>query len=215
MKVGVLGTGDVGRRLGGGFVSRGHDVMIGSRDPSSEKVRDWLAQQNGRASAGTFAEAASFGELLVLPTKWDGTGNALELAGAQNFRGKVLIDATNPLRNEPGKPPGLALGHTDSGGEQVQRWVPDARVVKAFNIVGNPHMIDPDFPGGPPDMFICGNDANAKRQVTDICTSFGWQGATDIGGIEGARELEPLCILWVKYGFVTGGWNHAIKMLKK
>jgi predicted dinucleotide-binding enzyme len=111
MKVGVLGTGDVGRVLGGGFVSRGHDVMIGSRDPSSEKVRDWVARQGGRASSGTFAEAAAYGELLVLATLWAGTENALRLAGEENTRGKVLIDATNPLRFEPNKPPGLALGH--------------------------------------------------------------------------------------------------------
>lgn len=215
MKVGVLGTGDVGRALGCGFVSRGHDVMIGSRDPSSEKVRDWVAKQGKRASSGTFAEAAGYGELLVLATKWSGTENAIRLAGEENFRGKVLIDATNPLKIEPGKPPGLALGYTDSGGEQVQRWLPDARVVKAFNIVGNPHMVDPDFPGGPPDMFICGNDGDAKAKVTEILHAFGWTGVIDIGGMEGARELEPMCILWVKYGFATGGWNHAFKMLRK
>jgi 8-hydroxy-5-deazaflavin:NADPH oxidoreductase len=215
MKVGVLGTGDVGRVLGGGFVSRGHEVMIGSRDSGSEKVRSWVAKQGARASAGTFAEAAAYGELLVLATKWTGTESALNLAGSENFRGKVLIDATNPLKVEPNKPPGLALGHTDSGGEQVQRWLPDARVVKAFNIVGNPHMVDPQFPGGPPDMFICGNDADAKKQVTDVCTSFGWPGAIDIGGIDGARELESLCILWVKAGIASSSWNHAFKLLRK
>lgn len=215
MKVGVLGTGDVGRALGRGFISRGHDVMMGSRDPSSEKVREWAAMQGSRASSGTFGEAAAYGELLVLATRWTGTENALRLAGEENCRGKVLIDATSPLRSEPGQPPGLALGHTDSGGEQVQRWIPDARVVKAFNIVGNAHMVDPVFPEGQPDMFICGNDAGAKAKVTEICTTFGWPGAIDIGGIEGARELEPLCILWVKYGFATGGWNHAFKVLRK
>ena len=168
MKVGVLGTGDVGRALGRGFVSRGHEVMMGSRDPSSEKVREWVAKQGSRASSGTNAEAATFGELIVLATKWTGTENALRLAGEENLRGKVLIDATNPLHVEPGKPPSLALGHTDSGGEQVQRWAPGARVVKAFNIVGNPHMVDPVFPEGQPDMFICGNDADAKAKVTEI-----------------------------------------------
>jgi len=124
------------------------------------------------------------------------------------------MDATNPLVFTPGAPPSLALGHTDSGGEQVQRWLPAARVVKVYNTVGHAHMVNPNFPGGPPDMFICGNDAAAKKTVTDICRAFGWP-TIDVGGIEGARLLEPLCILWVRYGFATGGWNHAFKLLRK
>ncbi|MDQ6831022.1 MAG: hypothetical protein M3081_19335 [Gemmatimonadota bacterium] len=126
-----------------------------------------------------------------------------------------MIDATNPLVYAEGKPPSLALGHTDSGGEQVQRWLPNARVVKAFNIVGNAHMVNPSFPGGPPDMFIAGNDASAKQTVTKILEDFGWPGSIDTGGIEGARLLEPLCILWVNYGLSHGTWNHAFKLLRK
>jgi predicted dinucleotide-binding enzyme len=215
MKVGILGTGDVGRALGKGFLSRGHDVMMGTRDPSATKVREWVAKAGKRASTGTFAETAAYGELLVLALLGSGTESALRLAGAENFRGKVVIDATNPLRFEPNKPPGLTVGHTDSRGEEVQRWLPDARVVKAFNIVGNAHMVDPEFPGGPPDMFICGNDPEAKKIVTGVCRSFGWPGAIDIGGIEGARELEPLCILWVKACIATSSWNNAFKFLRK
>lgn len=97
----------------------------------------------------------------------------------------------------------------------MQRWVPQARVVKAFNTVGHTSMIRPSFPGGPPDMFIAGNDADSKRAVTEICTAFGWPGTIDVGGIEGARELEPLCILWVKYGYLTDSWDHAFKLLRK
>jgi predicted dinucleotide-binding enzyme len=214
MKVGVLGSGDVGRVLGAGFASLGHDVKLGTRDPQSEKAKAWLAALGERGSVGNDEEAVRSGELIVLATLWSGTEHAIQLAKPENFAGKVVIDATNPLVFEPGKPPGLALGHTDSAGEQVQRWLPDAHVVKAFNIVGNPLMVHPQLPGGPPTMFICGNNADAKKKVTEILTAFGWE-TSDIGGIEGARELEPMCILWVKYGFATGGWNHAFKMLKK
>jgi len=210
MRVGILGSGDVGKTLAGGFAGLGHEVKIGSRDPG--KLEDWLEKTGPKASAGTFAEAAAFGEILVLSTLWGGTEHAIQLAEVENFAGKVVIDTTNPLSFEGG--PHLAIGHTDSGGEQVQRWLPAARVVKAFNMVGYAHMVHPDFPGGPPDMFICGNDDEAKKTVTGILKDFGWP-AIDIGGIEGSRLLEPMCILWVAYGARTGGWNHAFKMLRK
>jgi predicted dinucleotide-binding enzyme len=211
-RVGILGSGTVGQTLGGGFVGLGCEVKIGSREPG--KLAQWVAAQGDRASAGTFAETAAFGEILVLATLWSGTEHALRLAEPENFAGKVVIDVTNPLEFEPGKPPRLALGHDDSGGEQVERWLPGARVVKAFNTVGAPLMIHPELPGGPPDMFYCGNDESAKKTVAEICTAFGW-GTIDAGGIEGARLLEPLCILWVGYGARTGTWSHAFKLLRK
>jgi 8-hydroxy-5-deazaflavin:NADPH oxidoreductase len=164
-------------------------------------------------SAGSFADAAGFGELLVLATKWDGTENAIKLAGPRNAAGKVVIDVTNPLDFASGAPQ-LAVGYTDSGGERVQRWLPQAKVVKAFNIVGNSAMVNPKFPGGPPDMFIAGNDDGAKRTVADICKAFGWP-AADLGGIESARYLEPLAMVWIVYGFRTNTWNHAFKLLRK
>lgn len=203
-RIGVLGTGDVGRVLAAGFAGRGHDVKVGTRTPGAGKVPGAVA----------FADAAEFGEIVVLATLWSGTENALRLAGPHRFVGKVVLDVTNPLVFEPNKPPRLALGHTDSGGEQVQRWLPGARVVKVFNTVGNSSMVDPQFPGGPPDMFICGNDEAAKRTVTELCRAFGWP-TIDVGGIEGARLLEPLCILWVLYGIRTNSWNHAFKLLHK
>jgi predicted dinucleotide-binding enzyme len=198
-KVGILGTGDVGKTLARGFASRGCDVRIGSRTKKGEFV--------------TFAEAAQFGELLVIATKWEGTGQALEQAGPAHFAGKVVIDATNPLKEVDGRPTGLERGFTDSGGEQVQRWLPGAKVVKAFNTVGNALMVDPKLPGGPPTMFIGGNDADAKREVTDILTDFGWE-TLDAGGIEAARQLEPMCWLWVQTAFKTGQWMQAFKMLR-
>lgn len=214
MKIGILGTGDVGKALGNGFIALGHEVKMGSRDPHNEKAVAWASSAGKNASTGSFTDAVKFGDVVVLALLWAGTENALKLAGVDNFAGKVVIDAINPLVFVPGKGPELEIGHTDSAGEQVQRWLPSARVVKAFNIVGNAHMFKPDFPGGPPDMFICGNDAAAKQTVTGILKDFGWP-AIDIGGIEGARLLEPLCILWVGYGMRTNTFNHAFKLLRK
>jgi len=216
MKIGILGSGDVGRRLGDGFIELGHIVKIGSRDPNQTKLTEWIDEhEDGKASSGTFADTASFGELDVLATLWDGTPDAIRIAEPRNFARKVVIDVTNPLDFSKGMPPRLAVGHTDSAGETIQRMLPDAKVVKAFNIVGNPHMINPDFPGGPPTMFICGNDDEAKKFVIDnILTKFGWE-TIDTGRIEGARLLEPLALLWIVHYSNTGNGNHAFKLLQK
>jgi 8-hydroxy-5-deazaflavin:NADPH oxidoreductase len=212
MKVGVLGTGDVGKVLASAMIQLGHEVKMGSREATNAKSAEWKQKNGAKASAGTFADAAKFGEIIFLCTLWSGTENAIQMAGPENFSGKIVIDTTNPLIFEPNQPPRLALGLTDSGGEQVQRWIPNSKVVKAFNIVGNAHMFHPKFECGPPTMFISGNDADAKKQVTDLLTQFGWE-TIDIGGIEGSRLLEPLCILWVNHGLRTNTWNHAFKLL--
>ena len=214
MRVGILGTGDVGQALGTGFAKFGHEVKMGSRDPSQEKVQSWVMKTGSKASAGTFAEAAAFGEIVVLATLWTATESIIRLADPKNLSGKVVIDTTNPLVFSAGAPPRLAVGHTDSAGEQVQRWLPDSHVVKAFNTVGNRHMVKPEFPGGPPDMFICGNDAQAKQTVTDLLKALGWP-VIDIGGIEGARYLEPLAMIWILYLLRTKTGDHAFKLLRK
>ena len=216
MKIGILGSGDVGRKLADGFIELGHQVKIGSRDPRQSKLTEWIDKHDKeKASSGTFADTASFGELVVLATLWTGTADAIRHADSRNFASKIVIDVTNPLDFSNGMPPRLALGHTDSAGETVQRMLRDSKVVKTFNIVGNPHMIHPDFPGGKPTMFICGNDDEAKKMVTDdILTSFGWE-IIDIGGIEGSRLLEPLALLWITHYFRTGNGNHAFKLLQK
>ena len=197
MKVGVLGTGPVGQSLAKGFKKHGHEVKLGHRDPKQ-----------------SYAAAAQWAEIAVLCTPWAGTENAGKLADPKNLAGKVEIDVTNPLQPTPTNPFALALGFDDSGGEQVQRWLPQARVVKAFNIVGNSLMVDPKLPGGPPDMFIAGNDAAAKQTVTGICKEFGWT-VFDIGGIEGSRLLEPLAALWCVVGSKLAWREQAWKLIHK
>jgi 8-hydroxy-5-deazaflavin:NADPH oxidoreductase len=211
MRAGVLGSGEVGRALGRGFVSRGHETMVGSRSP--EKLRDWADEAGELGAAATFAEAAEFGEVIVLATLGSAAEEVIERAGAGNFAGKAVIDAMNPLRHDSGTPE-LFVGFDDSLGERVQRALPEARVVKAFNTVGNTLMVDPDLPGGPPTMLICGDDAEAKGVVGGICEDFGWEVA-DLGPIERARALEEICMAWVYYGLETGGWSHAFKLLRK
>ncbi|HYM81756.1 MAG TPA: NADPH-dependent F420 reductase [Candidatus Limnocylindria bacterium] len=213
MRVGVLGTGDVGKAIGRGFITLGHEVKMGSRDGAG-KANAWAQAAGPKASAGTFPEAAAFGEVVVLATLGAANESAIQMAEPRNFAGKVVIDTTNPLDFSRGAPPTLLVSRDDSGGEQVQRLLPDAKVVKAFNIVGNAHMFRPDFPGGPPDMLIAGNDPDAKRTVSAILEDFGWP-ALDLGGIEASRYLEAMCMAWVLYGFKSGSWNHAFKLLRK
>lgn len=214
MKVGVLGTGDVGKALGKAFLATGHEVKMGAREAGNEKAAAWVKESGERASAGTFAEVASWADLVLLCTLGSANESALKMAGPGALAGKVLIDTTNPLDFSNGFPPSLSVGHTDSGGEQVQRAVPGAKVVKAFNIVGNAHMFQPKFPGGPPTMFIAGDDDGAKKQVSEILVQFGWEVA-DLGGIAASRMLEPMCLAWVVYASKQGTWNHAFKMLKQ
>lgn len=212
-RIGIFGTGDVGRALGTGFVTLGSQVKMGARDAQNDKAAEWAQKSGPLASHGTFADAAAYGEILVLCTAWDAVENVLRLAGAENLAGKVLIDAANPLAYGPAGPT-LAVGHTDSGGERVQRLVPTARVVKCFNIVGNQHMFRPDFPGGPPDMLIAGNDADAKHAVSEICHAFGWN-VLDLGGIEASRYLEPFAMVWIVHFLRNKVRDHAFKLLRK
>ena len=214
MRVAILGTGDVGRALGKGFVTLGHEVKMGGRSASNEKALAWAKEMGDKASAGTFADAAAFGEIIVLATLGMANESVLQAAGADNLRGKIVIDTTNPLDFSGGVPPRLAIAGNDSGGEAVQRLVPDSQVVKAWNTVGNPHMFRPDFAGGPPDMFICGNDDSAKQEVGKLLGDFGW-GVIDIGGIEGSRYLEGLCMVWVLHGVRSKTWDHAFKLLTR
>jgi hypothetical protein len=212
-KVGVLGSGEVGRRLAAGFSSRRHDVMIASREPDKPELREWLTGDGAGIEGGTFAETAAHGQLLVLAVLGTAAEQAIGEAGAENFSGKVVIDATNPLDFSGGFPPKLAISGEDSLGERVQRALPDAKVVKAFNTIGSPYFVDPSFAEGKPTMLIAGDDEDAKRLVGDVLADFGWPEPVDIGGIDGARELEAICIAWVKIGGARGAWDHGFKLL--
>ena len=211
--VGVIGSGNVGQALARGFASRGHDVMIGSRTPDKPELREWLDGDGEGVAAGTFDEVARHGQIVVLATLGAAVDEAIALAAPENLAGKLLIDVTNPLQFNPDGPPTLTRGHLDSGGEHVQRLAAEARVVKAFNIVNFNYMVDPDLPGGPPHMFIAGNDDAAKATVTEVLESFGWPVVWDIGAIDGARQLESLCLLWVTIGVRRGAFDHAFKLL--
>ena len=215
MKVGILGTGDVAKALGSGFVTLGHEVRLGSRTPGNPKASAWVETTHGKGSVGTFADAASFGEIVVLATLGVAAPEAIRLAGRSRFDGKVVIDATNPLAFSAQGVPSLAIGHSTSQGEVNQQALPGAHVVKAFNTVGNSSFFRPKFPQGPPDMFICGNDPAAKKRVEQILHDFGWSSVIDIGGIEGSRELEALCILWVKTAIRAGDFSIAFRVLHR
>jgi predicted dinucleotide-binding enzyme len=212
MNVGVLGSGDVAKVLAAGFLKHGHEVLLGTRTPA--KLAEW-GRQNPRGKIGTFAEAAAFGEVLVLAVKGTVAAEALRAAGNANLAGKPVIDATNPIAEAPPVNGVLKFFTSldESLMERLQREFPDARFVKAFNSVGNAFMVNPRFKDGAPTMFICGNDESAKRTVTGILDQFGWETA-DMGRVEAARAIEPLCMLWCIPGFLRQEWSHAFKLLK-
>lgn len=212
MKVGILGSGDVAKVLGAGFLERGHDVTLGTRDAG--KLADW-EKTNPGARVGTFREAADQGELLVLAVKGSAAGDVLDLAGAANVAGKTVIDTTNPIADTPPENGvlGFFTGLDESLMERLQRAHPEARLVKAFSSVGNRQMVAPRLEGGPPTMFICGDDEGAKATVRGVLDAFGWE-TEDLGGVEAARAIEPLCILWCIPGFLGHGWDHAFKLLR-
>jgi Predicted dinucleotide-binding enzymes len=212
MKVGVLGSGDVAKVLAVGFLKHGHSVMVGTRDLS--KLESW-ASENPSARVGSFADAAAFAEVVILAVKGTAASSALHLATPENLTGKPVIDATNPIADLPPVNGVLQFftGLDESLMERLQREFPEARFVKAFNSVGNARMIDPQFAGGRPTMFICGNDERARGIVAELLDQLGWETA-DMGKAEAARAIEPLCMLWCIPGFTRNEWSHAFKLLK-
>ena len=211
MKVGVLGSGVVAKTLAKGFKKHGHDVSIGSR--TIDKLASF-ARELGIAAA-TFSEIAKGADLIVLAVKGSAAEQALKLAGEANFSGKVVIDTTNPISEEPPVDGVLKYftGPNESLMERLQAKFPEARLVKAFNSVGNAYMVNPSFPGGKPTMFYCGNDPEARRSVADVIEQFGWEPA-DMGTAAAARAIEPLCQLWCIPGLREGRWTHAFKLLR-
>jgi hypothetical protein len=213
MKIGVIGSGVVGKTLAAGFLKHGHAVTIGTRDAG--KLKDWAGQHKG-AKVASFAETAAFGEVVALAVAGAAALDALKLIGAANIDGKPVIDTSNPIGG--GAPVHGVLSFftsmTDSLMERLQKAYPSAHFVKAFNSVGAGQMVDPQFAGGTPTMFICGNDKSAKKTAAKLIEDFGWEVA-DMGPVEGARAIEPLCMLWCIPGVARGDWSpHAFKLLR-
>jgi 8-hydroxy-5-deazaflavin:NADPH oxidoreductase len=212
IKIGIIGSGVVAQVMGSGFLKYGYDTMLGTRDLS--KLAEW--QKTGQGKTGSFRDAAAFGDVIVLAVKGNFADSALQLAGIDNLRNKVVIDTTNPISDEHPEN-GVLRYYTRQGESQMERLqsgFPDARFVKAFNSVGNNLMVNPDFGGIKPSMFICGNDPEAKKLVSKIIDEFGWE-TEDMGTAEAARAIEPLCMLWCIPGFLRNEWSHAFKLLKK
>ena len=215
MKAGILGSGPVGQVLAKAFLNEGYEVMLGTRDIEKPEVKKFKSDNAG-IETGNFEQTAKFGELLVFATAGSVTEDVIKLSGPSNFSGKVVIDSTNPISKEPPVNGVLKFFTTleDSLMERIQALLPDAKLVKAFNSVGNAKMYKPGFKDGPPTMFICGNDEEAKKKVSAILRSFGWE-SEDMGKMEAARAIEPLCILWCIPGFLRNQWTHAFKLLRK
>src|SRR5262245_4087932 len=207
MKIGVLGTGMVGNAIATKLVNVGHQIMMGSRTATSDAGQEWLRSVGGKAQVGTFADAAAFGEIVFDCTNGANSLAALRSAGANNLHGKILVQVGNPLDTSKGMPPTLTVCNTDSLGEQTQREFPDVHVVKALNTVNCEIMIAPSRVPGDHELFICGNDAGAKREVTTwICEWFGWKAGNiiDLGDITNARGTDILLALWVRLWGVLG-----------
>lgn len=211
-KISILGSGAVAKTLGAGFLKHGYEVMLGTRN--ADKLEEWKAT-NPSAQVGSFEEAAAFGEIVVLAVKGTATKSALELAGADNLNGKIVIDTTNPIDGAPSN--GVLNFFTEQNNslmEELQAAFPNARFVKSWNSIGSAFMVNPDFGGEKPAMFICGNDDAARKEVSEILVQFGFE-VEDMGMAEAARAIEPLCMLWCIPGFREGRWSHAFRLLKK
>ena len=214
MKIAMLGTGVVGQTIGRRLVEVGHQVMMGSRQAGNEKATAWAAEVGPQASAGTFADAAAFGDLVVNATGGAVSLAVLDAAGADNLAGKVVVDVSNPLDFSQGMPPTLTVCNTDSIAEQIQARFPSTRVVKTLNTVNADVMVHPEIVPGGHTMFLCGNDAGAKADVRALLESFGWPAADllDLGDIAGARGMEMYLPLWLRLWGATGTGHLNIKL---
>jgi 8-hydroxy-5-deazaflavin:NADPH oxidoreductase len=214
MKIGILGSGEAGQTLAKGFFNEGHDVTLGTRTLTKEEV-ERFKNENPKIPVAEFGDTAKFGELLVLAVAGYAAEDVINAAGKDHFSNKVLIDVSNPSAKTPPVNGVLKFFTSldESLMERIQKLIPDAKVVKAFNSVGSTFMYKPNFKDGLPTMFICGNDDAAKKTVTEILTAFGWE-TEDMGKVEAARAIEPLCILWCIPGFIRNDWSHAFKLLK-
>ena len=213
-KIGILGSGMVGKTLAEGFVKQGHLVKIASRKPML--LQDFVTKIGKGITAGDFRETADYGEIIIICVKGIEYEEAITLAGKENFLKKIVMDVTNPLLfEEAGRAPVLEASYPDSNGVLIQNLLPKSYVVKIFNSVPAPYMINPVLNQGVPTLFMCGNDPSAKKTVRELAHAFGWKDIVDIGEIKEAYILEALAMLWIKYGFDTNTWVHAFTLLRK
>lgn len=215
MKIAILGTGMVGETIASKLVELGHEVRMGSRTATNEKAAAWVKRAGAKASQGSFADAASFGEVVFNATTGSATLEVLNSAGRHNLKGKVLVDISNPLDFSKGMPPSLFVAGDDSLGEQIQRAFPDTKVVKALNTINCNVMVDPSRIPGTHDTFVSGNDAEAKKQVTQILTEwFGWKRVIDLGNISTARGTECYLMLWIRLWGALGTPDFNVHIVK-
>lgn len=215
MKIAVFGTGMVGNTIGSKLVQLGHEVKMGSRTDTNEKADAWVKASGANASQGTFADAAAFGEIIFNCTSGLGSLNALNMAGAGALKGKIIVDIANALDFSKGMPPTLAVCNTDSLGEQIQRAFPESKVVKTLNTMNCMLMVNPSLVPGEHDVFMSGNDAEAKGKVTEILTQwFGWKNVIDLGDISTARGTEMLLPIWLRLYEVMQSPNFNFKIVK-
>ena len=213
MNIGIIGSGNVGGTLGKAWAGAGHKIKFGVRNPSDEKVNALVKQCGPGASAGKLDEAAAFGQVVVLTTPWDGAKAAIEAAG--NLAGKVLVDCTNPVPMGANLMQGLTIGHTTSAAEEVAQLAKGAKVVKAFNTTGAGNMANPRFGSDKAVMFLAGDDADAKRMVSQLSNDLGFE-TIDAGPLSQARLLEPVAMLWISLAYAQGlGPNFAFKLIRR
>jgi predicted dinucleotide-binding enzyme len=214
MKIGVLGTGMVGVTIATKLIALGNEVMLGSRKPGNEKAVAWAQANGAKASQGSYAEAARFGEILFNCTQGTASIEALQSAGADNLNGKILIDVANPLDFSRGAPPTLSICNTDSLGEQIQRTFPEAKVVKALNTVNCEVMVNPALVPGDHDIFVCANDAGARARVAELLKQwFGWPSVIDLGDISAARATEQMMPIWLRLYGVLGASHFNVRVV--
>ncbi len=210
MRIAIIGVGNVGSTLGKGWAAKGHQIVYGVRNPGDAKVEDVVKATGGKARAATVKDAASAADIVLLAIPWGAAREVIKQAG--DLTGKIVIDATNPLRPDLS---GLVLGHNTSAGEEVARWAAGAKVVKAFNTTGAQNMANPQFGGQSASMFLCGDDAAAKKTVATLAEALGFE-PVDAGPLAQARHLEPLAMLWITMAYAHGhGPNIAFKLLRR
>jgi predicted dinucleotide-binding enzyme len=226
MKVGILGTGMVGRILAAKFVADGNEVMIGTRNVEetlaksgqdamrNPPYKEWQ-EKNLSVKLGTFADVAKFGEIIFIATFGNAATNAIESAGKENFADKIVIDTTNPLDPSKGVPPAFTVTIGNSLGEQIQKLLPQARVVKAFNTLNMHIIVSPEREEGNPVLLIAGNDESAKKQVAEIAKGWGWEDVVDYGDISESFWLEAFGMIWIRYAFKNNSWTHGFALLRK